>query len=347
MHIRLAMLLVIFVAGFVSAQDSYAQSNVAREQPFLVRPFAPANADDWKGAGISYAPYRDGQRPGGVVPSKEEMREDLHILTKYWKVLRVYGSIECAPTICEIIREDRLELQVVVGAWIQAEAKRTEQGLAKNPEAAARNLQHVDNAILLANKYPDVVAAISVGNEALVFWSDHGIQAEQVIQFIRKVRKETRVPVTVADDYLFWANKKSQPVADELDFLITHIYAMWHGEQLGNAMAFTQEKYAAVTAAHPAKLVVIGEAGWATAKSDPKINDRAGRIRGVAGENEQAIFYKDFCDWTHEEKIPTFFFAAFDANWKGPKDPLDVEKHWGLFRVDRTPKPAMKSHRAP
>ena len=34
-----------------------------------------------------------------------------------------------------------------------------------------------------------------------------------------------------------------------------------------------------------------------------------------------------------------FFFEAFDEPWKGdPNFPLGAEKHWGLFKVDRTPK---------
>ncbi len=343
MQTHLTTLFVLILSVFAGTQDSCGQLTAAREQPFQVRPYAPANAGDWQGAGISYAPYRDGQRPGQVSPSREEMREDLHLLAQYWKVLRVYGSIECAPTICEIIREDRLAIKVVVGAWIQAETKQTDEGRVERPEAAARNVLHVNHAIRLANKFPDVVAAISVGNEALVFWSGHGIQVERIIPYIRQVRKETRVPVTVADDHLFWADPKSQQIADELDFLITHIYAMWHGEQLEDAIAFTKEKFAAVTEAHPDKLIVIGEAGWATAKANPDSSKNAARIRGVAGEAEQAIFYDAFRDWTCEAQIPTFYFAAFDGNWKGSQDPLDVEKHWGLFRADRTAKQAMIS----
>ena len=34
-------------------------------------------------------------------------------------------------------------------------------------------------------------------------------------------------------------------------------------------------------------------------------------------------------------------FEAFDENWKGGDHPAEVEKHWGLFRADRTPKAAM------
>ena len=37
--------------------------------------------------------------------------------------------------------------------------------------------------------------------------------------------------------------------------------------------------------------------------------------------------------------ITTFFFEAFDEDWKGDdKEPLGAEKHWGLFTQDRKPK---------
>ena len=41
--------------------------------------------------------------------------------------------------------------------------------------------------------------------------------------------------------------------------------------------------------------------------------------------------------------VTFFFFEAFDENWKGdPNNPLGAEKHWGLFKVDRTPKLLMQ-----
>ena len=35
-------------------------------------------------------------------------------------------------------------------------------------------------------------------------------------------------------------------------------------------------------------------------------------------------------------------FEAFDELWKGSPDPMEPEKHWGLFTVDRRPKLAMR-----
>ena len=46
--------------------------------------------------------------------------------------------------------------------------------------------------------------------------------------------------------------------------------------------------------------------------------------------------------WTDHEQILTFVFEAFDEPWKGSPEPLEPEKHWGLYKVDRTPKLVME-----
>ncbi len=38
----------------------------------------------------------------------------------------------------------------------------------------------------------------------------------------------------------------------------------------------------------------------------------------------------------------TLLSHSFDEPWKGSPDPLEPEKHWGLFNVDRTPKAALR-----
>ena len=43
-------------------------------------------------------------------------------------------------------------------------------------------------------------------------------------------------------------------------------------------------------------------------------------------------------EWSDTEGIITFVFEAFDEPWKGSPEPMEPEKHWGLFKVDRSPK---------
>ena len=49
-------------------------------------------------------------------------------------------------------------------------------------------------------------------------------------------------------------------------------------------------------------------------------------------------------EWTEKEGILNFYFEAFDENWKGSPEPWEPEKHWGIYRSDRTPKLAVNKN---
>jgi exo-beta-1,3-glucanase (GH17 family) len=59
-------------------------------------------------------------------------------------------------------------------------------------------------------------------------------------------------------------------------------------------------------------------------------------------ESYQKIYFEMLTDWIEKECILAFFFEAFDETWKGSPEPLEPEKHWGLFKIDRSPKMAVK-----
>lgn len=308
----------------------------------MKRSFVASPGERWTGNGISYGPHRDGQHPGGPGPTREQVREDLDIVRKHWTLLRMYAVGSEAETALQLIRAEKLPLKVMLGAWIAMEAKLGEDGTVVEdyPQARAANRMQVDTLIRLANAYPDVVPAITVGNETQVFWSAHKVPTDTLIRYIREVRAATKVPVATADDFNYWNKPESRTVARESDFIVTHIYAMWAGQPLDRALPFTQEKYAEVVQMHPGFVIVLGEAGWATQKHNE--GEQAKLIKGEAGEAQQKAFYDQFVAWTTREKIANFYFEAFDESWKGGSHPDEVEKHWGLFRADRTPKLVMQ-----
>ncbi len=45
--------------------------------------------------------------------------------------------------------------------------------------------------------------------------------------------------------------------------------------------------------------------------------------------------------WASDKWRTVFFFEAFDENGKGGLHPNEVEKHWGLFKTDRSAKQVM------
>ncbi len=337
-----ALLLPLCVtAGAAGARAPGRSEAYPREAPFIVRPFRPFIGERWIGDAVAYGPHRDGQRPGGPSPNRAELREDLQLMAKHWSLVRVYGSVGPPDTLLAIIREEGLGMKVVLGAWIAPEDRRDAAGkvLERFPEARAANRREVDSAIRLAATYPEIVIAVNVGSETQVSWSSHAVPFALLVGYVREVRARTSVPVTVADDFKFWNTSASRTIARELDFILTHHHPLWNGRPLEDALAWTRRTFAQVRAAHPGRLVVIGETGWATRKLDEGEQGRL--IMGRTDEEQQAMFCDAVRAWSRGDSVTTFLFEAFDENWKGGPDPGDVEKHWGLFRADRTPKPAL------
>ncbi len=312
-----------------------------REPVASRRPFSPFVEGRWIGNAICYGPYRDGQRPGGAVPTAAEIREDLHLMARHWSLLRTYGSSEFGRTLLAQIRASGIEMKVMLGVWIAAEQTREERGVLIEdlPGAAAANRREIAAAIELAAAYPDIVVAICVGNETQVYWSPYPCPIDLLIDAIRQVRAAVLVPVTTADDYHYWTSPPSRELAREVDFLTVHAHPLWNGRQLEDAMPWLQEQVTAIEALHPEPPVVIGETGWATSVAD--VGEEARLIRGMPGETQQASFYAAVRAWAAARRMPTFIFEAFDENWKGGDNPAEVEKHWGLFRADRTAKTAL------
>jgi exo-beta-1,3-glucanase (GH17 family) len=331
------------VASDMTEGRAGARESEEGQAQFARRPFQPFLDGRWIGNGISYGPYRDGQTPdGGPGPSKAELREDLQLMSKHWNLIRMYGAQGPAETVLELIHEEQFPMKVMVGAWIAPETRLAEDGTVAETLAAnvAGNRREVETAIRLANRYPEIVVGVSVGNETQVSWSFHKVRTSVLVDYIRQVRSATNAPVTTADDFTFWDKPESKVVAREVDFIVMHAYAMWCGQPFDNAMPFTKEQFAVVSALHPDHPVVLGEAGWAT-----KVHaegEQAKLIIGKAGEDEQKAFYDAYVDWTTRAQVTNFYFEAFDENWKGGAHPDEVEKHWGLFRADRSPKKAMQ-----
>lgn len=300
-------------------------------KPIERRPFAPERDGRPLVAGISYGPFRAGQRPGGPNPSIEEITDDLEILAPRWGMVRVYSSREPTETILRTIQDSGAPIQVLVGAWIAPDHE---------PGAAEANAAEVAGAIRLANAYPEQVLAVSVGNESQVAWSAHRSDRDALIDHIRAVRAGVEQPVTTADDYNFWNKPESHAVAHEVDFLLLHAYAMWNQQPLDDAVSWTASTIGDIQAEHPELPIVMSETGWATALNVE--GDEVKYIKAPAGEAEQARFYREFSAWAAEAEQPYFYFEAFDEPWKGSADPREVEKHWGLYTVDRVPKAVLQ-----
>jgi len=317
-------------------------SFLLRQDPFIIRRFEPGHDGKWAGEAVSYGCYRRGQAPGVKGPSEAEIEQDLRIVQNHWNLIRLYGSDEDSERILKTIRKRRFPFKVMLGVWLENETGR--------PERKQENRKQALTGIKLANEFPDIISAVSVGNETQVSWSAHRMDQKDLINYIRLVRNNTRVPVTTADDYSFWITSESKIIADETDFIVTHLYSMWNGITVENAIEWMDRiLFQEVMPMHPEKLTVIGEAGWATNLNARKTGhgEQASLIKGTADLASQEHYLIQLHNWILKTRVTTFLFEAFDEPWKGGgenSDPDEVEKHWGVFYENRKPKASFSNY---
>jgi exo-beta-1,3-glucanase (GH17 family) len=295
-----------------------------------------------KGRAICYSGFRQGQHPGGIYPSYEEVKEDLLLLHKHWKYLRIFDCDQHADTVLEVIAKEKLDFMVMASTYIEAEMNNfncpwnggvyTEEQLEQN---VINNAQKIAKLIDLANQYPSIICSLSVGNEACVEWTDHYVPENKVLEYVKRVKAGATQPVTFCENYVPWLITLEK-LAEEVDFISIHTYPVWEYKHITEALDHTKHNYYSVANKYPNKTVIITEAGWAT-----NSNGRGIHPENVSEEN-QKIYYEKIMNWAEKENILTFFFEAFDESWKGSTEPLEPEKHWGLFKIDRTPKLAAK-----
>lgn len=291
------------------------------------------------GNAICYSGYRWGQSPGEeIFPSHSEIREDLALLAGQWRYLRLYDCSEHAVRVLDVIRQDALDFKVMLGAYLAGEVSNPNCPWGANLSDAqiqhnlAANQRELERLVQLGEEYRDIVCAVAVGNEATVDWTDHLVAVESMVKHVRFVKQRLKQPITFCENYVPWVDKLS-PLVPELDFLSIHTYPLWEYKSVNDALEYTISNIEAVTKAHPGKPIVISEAGWAT-----RSNGR-GMPAHYANEAWQLIYCEQLMEWSRSSGITVFLFEAFDEPWKGSPDPLEPEKHWGIFTVDRQPKP--------
>jgi exo-beta-1,3-glucanase (GH17 family)/cellulose synthase/poly-beta-1,6-N-acetylglucosamine synthase-like glycosyltransferase len=274
-------------------------------------------------ASVSYSPYARSQHPDyGDRPTEAQIRADLKLLSLYTRTIRTYsstGGVELVPGIAA-----EFGLKVTVGIWID-----------KNE---ARNEREIASAVALAKRYSNVNALV-VGNEATLR-ADKTV--DQLIEIIRRVKRQSPVPVTTGETYDVWlglpdpkkpeeATKKAEEaakLASAVDFIAAHILPYWEGAPVGQVVERTILTYDRLRRAHPGKRIVIAEFGWPSAGYNMHDAD-PGRI-------EQALVIRDFIARADAYGIDYNIIEAFDQPWKTNEG--GVGAYWGLFDASREAK---------
>jgi len=263
---------------------------------------------------VSFSPYRRGQDPlARITPSLAEISQDVSVLAGRFRTIRTYTSLEGLEMVPRFARP--FGMKVMQGAWVGRE-----------PDVNEREIRSVIN---LANRYPDVIDRVVVGNEVLL---RKDLTAEQLAGYIERVRAAVKQPVTYADVWEFWT--RNPQLASHVDFITIHVLPYWEDEpiEIGHAVDHVMAIYKKVQAVFPGKPVMIGEVGW---PSEGRMRDGA-----LPRPTNQARLIRGFLTIAKEPNLDYNIFAAFDEPWKRALEGT-VGGHWGILDTERQPKFAL------
>src|SRR5581483_3289639 len=280
------------------------------------RPVEIAGWTDQPLQSVSFAPYRPGQSPlSKDFPTPQQIEQDLARLKGKVLAVRTYSAAENLETVPQVA--GKYGLKVWHGAWLNDNEK--------------ENLEQINLLIDHANRYPDTIERVIVGNEVLL---RKDLTVNQLRGYIRQVKQRVKQPVTYADVWEFWLRNPS--LADDVDFVTVHLLPYWEDEPIGldrreadgslRIEKHILDIYHRVQARFPGKKIVIGETGW---PSD-------GRMRADArpGRIEQVRYFSLFRKIAEREHFDYNFVEAFDQYWKSRQEGT-VGATWGLLDAQR------------
>ena len=281
------------------------------------RPVALPDAPSARIACVSYAPFRlAGETPldARAYISPERIDADLRALSQRFDCVRTYSQGQGLSAVPEIA--GRYGMQVLLGIWLGGDAK--------------SNAQQVALGIATANRYPQVVRGLIVGNEVLLRGE---LSSARLAGYLQQVRAAVGVPVTYADVWEFWL--RHPELAGSVDYLTIHILPYWEDQPVPpeGAVQHVAAVYAKVQQAFPGRRVMIGETGWPS----------AGRPRQTASASvvNEARYLREFLRYAATVHMPYNVIEAFDQPWKRSQEGT-AGGYWGIFDAQARPKFAMQ-----
>lgn len=325
---------------------------------------------------ICYGGYRTNTR--AKEPSVAEIKEDLKILAALdIKMIRTYNvhqqeTKNLLQAISELHKASpQFEMYVMLGAWIDCKNAWTNQPPIHDQESE-RNAAEINEAVRLAQQYPQIVKIISVGNEAMVKWAISYYVTPGIIlkwvNHLQELKRQKQLPstlwITSSDNFASWGGGDASYHVAELselmrsvDYISMHTYPMhdthynpvfWKLTQSEQKLA-PKEKVLALM--KHSRDYAVGQynsvVGYMKSLGINKpvhigetgwathSNEYYGDMGSQAtDEYKAALYYQLMRQWSNQSKVSCFYFEAFDENWKDSSNPEGSENHFGLINLD-------------
>ena len=326
---------------------------------------------------ISYGGYR--QKLRDSQPTIPQLKEDMKILSAMGiKIVRTYNvqtKLPHASNLLEAIHQlkqedENFEMYVMLGAWIDCLNAWT--SLEPNHDIESpQNAGEIDRAVALANKYPDIVKVIAVGNEAMVKWAtSYFVQPHVILKWVNHLQnlKETGglspdLWITSSDDFSSWGGgdseyhmKDLEDLIKAVDYISMHTYAYHNShyspefwavpenenhlldiEKIDSAMiralSFAQAQYDSVSNYMKSLGVNKPIHIGETGWATTSSGHYGANGSRATDEYKQGLYYKHLREWTSNMGISCFYFEAFDEQWKDANNKNGSENHFGLITL--------------
>src|SRR5215472_11323614 len=254
---------------------------------------------------VSYNRFA-GPPSSGATVLEAQIRADFAVIAQKARAVRTYSSTMGLERVPKIAAE--FGLKVTVGAWVDTDNARTEREIA--------------SALRLARENPNVTRLV-VGNEAVF---RHERTAGDMVEMVRRVRRESPVPVAVAENWRIFIDHPE--LADAVDEVFAHIIPYWEGLPEGTAVEQSLVIYDQLRGAFPSKHIVIGEFGWPSAGYNFKA--------AVPSPVTQAAVLRNFVARADALGLDYNIVEAIDQPQKLFEG--SVSPYWGIFDASLRPK---------
>lgn len=368
------LLCIVSIIIYGCRNTSKIEMNTARMKKDITAANILGNKDY---LAISYGGYRERNRDSQ--PTIEQLKDDMKILRAMGiKILRTYNVQQNLPhaknlleAIDQLKKEDEnFEMYVMLGAWINCLNAWTDKAPNHDIESP-ENAGEINRAVALANKYPDIVKIIAVGNEAMVKWAtSYYVQPHVILKWVNylqdlkqsgKLSKD--VWITSSDDFSSWGGgdseyhvKDLQDLIKAVDYISMHTYP-YHNTHYNPEFWAIRESENTLSNIDKVDAAIIRALEFAQTQYDSVSNymkslgvnkpihigetgwaTTSNGYYGVNGsrasdEYKQGLYYKHMREWTNNRGISCFYFEAFDEQWKDADNKNGSENHFGLMTL--------------
>lgn len=333
---------------------------------------------------ISFGAYRETTRD--IQPTMEQLRDDVLLLHAMGiRFLRTYNVyLDEATNLLRVIRELKnedpdFEMYVMLGAWIDAKNAWTDKPDRIRDVDAPRNAREIRRAAQLAQKYPDIVKIIAVGNEAMVHWATEYYVEPSIIlrwvNYLQDMKARGELPeslwITTSDNFASWGGGGEEYHNDDLnalihavDFISMHTYPMhdthynplfWGVPEEEEHLSDLEKVHSAMDRALDYAVMqfesVIDYMRSLGVEKPVHIGETgwatvSNEYYGEGGANaideyKSGIYHRLMRDWSDANNVTVFYFEAFDEPWKDAQNPLGSENHFGLITLQAQAKYAI------